>query len=369
MFDNKQYKENLQAIASLSNLFSDSKTPFLHYRAAENIFCKAFEVENLSRDDTSYDARKEKLGIGLKTFIIPTKSENKKEKIAEFNNLSHILNPLKSNLDSLVRTLAEMRNERIQVTNRIYNIEKGIYHCIARQAECLKIFEENYIPIDTLKLRDIFETKAGVSFCDDENKYSYNFSKSTLFKNFCIPKNCISIPVKIIEDPYNLLLEIYKNQTTIFTKNEEYPFVILPLYSTKKDKKEVHARSGLNQWNAGGRKRDVGEVYIPVPKKIHQIHPDFFPPRDTSFQLRIPTGETLIAKLCQENSKALMTNPNNSLSNWLLRKVLKLKEGELLEYSKLEKIGIDSVKITKIDKNDFKIHFSSLDSFEYFLEN
>ena len=38
MFENKKYKENLQAVASLSNLFSKSKTPFLHYRAAENIY-------------------------------------------------------------------------------------------------------------------------------------------------------------------------------------------------------------------------------------------------------------------------------------------------------------------------------------------
>ena len=63
MFENKKYKENLQAVASLSNLFSKSKTPFLHYRAAENIFCRSFGLENLSRDDTSYDAKKEELGI------------------------------------------------------------------------------------------------------------------------------------------------------------------------------------------------------------------------------------------------------------------------------------------------------------------
>ena len=370
MFENKKYKENLQAVASLSNLFSKSKTPFLHYRAAENIFCRSFGLENLSRDDTSYDAKKEELGIGLKTFIVSNKNETKKEKIAEFNSLGHMLTPLISNLDLFVKTLTEMRNERIQVANRIYNIKKGIYHCVARKSECLKIFEESYIPINTIKLKNISKTKAGISFCDDKNEYYYNFSKSTLFKKFIVPQNCISIPVKILEDPYSLLLEIYQNQASIFSKNEdEYPFVILPLYSTEKQQKIVHTKSGLNQWNAGGRFRNKGEVYIPVPSIIHKINSNFFPPRDISFQLEVPTGEKLNAKLCQENSKALMTNPNNALSGWILREVLKIKEGEVLEYSKLEKIGLDSVKITKIGKNYFKINFSGLDSFENFLES
>lgn len=37
------YKNYLTALASLSGLFSDSKIPYLHYRTAENIFCKSFE--------------------------------------------------------------------------------------------------------------------------------------------------------------------------------------------------------------------------------------------------------------------------------------------------------------------------------------
>ena len=76
-----------------------------------------------------------------------------------------MLTPLISNLDLFVKTLTEMRNERIQVANRIYNIKKGIYHCIARKSECLKIFEESYIPINTIKLKNISKTQAGISFC------------------------------------------------------------------------------------------------------------------------------------------------------------------------------------------------------------
>src|SRR5690625_7356534 len=88
-------------------------------------------------------------------------------------------------------------------------------------------------------------------------------------------------------------------------------------------------KSGLKQWNAGGRNRDSNEVYIPIPIYIHQNYPNFFPPRDIHFNLILPHGETLVAKVCQDNSKALMTTPNTALSNWLLRNILNLEEGEL----------------------------------------
>jgi len=59
-----------------------------------------------------------------------------------------------------------------------------------------------------------------------------------------------------------------------------------------------------------------------------------------------------------------MTNPNKALSDWLLRKVLKLKEYEILTYEKLKIIGIDSVRITKIDTENYKIDFAKINSFE-----
>src|SRR5690625_5552480 len=76
MFFNNQTKEEqlhyiklLQTVGSLSNLFSESKTPALNYRAAENVFCKALNANNLARGDVSFDAFKGDIGIGIKTFI------------------------------------------------------------------------------------------------------------------------------------------------------------------------------------------------------------------------------------------------------------------------------------------------------------
>ena len=64
----KEYKRNLELIGSLSNLFSESDVPFLHYRIAETLFCKSFDAEDLSRSDLSADAKKGEIGIGIKTF-------------------------------------------------------------------------------------------------------------------------------------------------------------------------------------------------------------------------------------------------------------------------------------------------------------
>ena len=50
-----------------------------------------------------------------------------------------------------------------------------------------------------------------------------------------------------------------------------------------------------------------------------------------------------------------MTNPNRALSDWLLRKVLQLKEGELATMEKLDKLGFDSVIILKDENENFKI--------------
>ncbi|KAK3604869.1 hypothetical protein CHS0354_000532 [Potamilus streckersoni] len=345
----------------------ESKIPFLYYRVAENVFCKAFSAENLSRDDLAYDARKGNLGIGLKTFI--DKGSNL-EKVAEFNAFSNQLRSLQGK--SLAIKLSELRNARILFANRTYGIDNGIYHCVARGEKALNIFETIYDLIDTENIRNVISKVASITFEDGKNDYSFNFSKTTLYKRFVAPQNTISVDIDILDDPLELILQLDKQKGLVATKFEipGVDFVTLPLYSLKEsttNKKVVSQKSGLNQWNAGGRKRDVGEVYIPIPIQIHKRYPDFFPDRETPFNLHIPTGEVLNAKVCQENGKALMTNPNRALSDWLLRKVLSLKEGELLTYEKLSTLGIDSVRISKIDRRNFKIDFTKLDNYEVFI--
>lgn len=76
------YKAMLALIGSLSNLFADSDKLMLYYRAHENVFCKYFEADNLSREDCSADAAKGPIGIGLKTWV-----GRDDQKVAEFGRL------------------------------------------------------------------------------------------------------------------------------------------------------------------------------------------------------------------------------------------------------------------------------------------
>lgn len=62
-----------------------------------------------------------------------------------------------------------------------------------------------------------------------------------------------------------------------------------------------------------------------------------------------------------------MTNPNKALSDWLLRKIFQLKEGELATYERLNLLGFDSVMVTKDSEGKFFIDKAAIDSYERFI--
>ena len=158
-------------------------------------------------------------------------------------------------------------------------------------------------------------------------------------------------------------------------------FVILPLYSTRGVTKTVEAASGINQWNAGGRQRKYGEAYIPIPALVHRLAPGFFPDRDKPFELVLPNStEPVNAKVCQQGSKALMSNPNDRLCRWLY-KVIDSKFSdydfdrpparEPFTYSDLQKVGRDSVIVIKDRTSShlkYEIRFAELGRFEEFID-
>ena len=362
--NNGEYLKLLSAISKLSGLFSESNIPFINYRIAENIFCSSFNATNLSRSDIAFDAKYQTLGIGLKTFI--SLNDNSREKVAEFNQQAKLLSGLTGK--KLALKIAENRNKRIAFAKRFHGIENSLYHIVARREKELLLFETDYNYIDTNNIKLLKNKDSSLFFEDGKNEYSFNYSKSTLFRKFIIPQKVFKLPIEIIEDPFDLLMNLFEKRKLDKKKSPKLlEYVILPLYGMKDKKKFVFEKSGLNQWNAGGRKRDFGEVYIPIPKEIHNKFPNFFPERDIEFQLEIPTGQILKASVCQDNSKALMTNPNNALSDWLLRKVFDLKEGELATIEKMDELGFDSVIIEKIGKNIYKIDKAKSESYSDFI--
>ena len=253
------------------------------------------------------------------------------------------------------------------MANELYGIQDAIYHCIARRTNELLLFETGYEKINIEKICDIKNTNASLSFNDGLGEYFFNYSKSVLQKRFCLPPNPIRLDITILDNPLEILLSIQNGiiKEGFKPKIAGRDYVVLPLYSTKDSHKIVPEKSGLNQWNALGRKRSYGEVYIPVPRFIHEYCPQFFPPRDRVFALKTPLGESLNAKICQDGGKALMSNPNTALAKWLLHAALRLKEGELATYEQMQNLGFDSVVIFK--NNDiFSIDIRGLGSYEKF---
>jgi hypothetical protein len=355
------YEDYLKTVGSLSNLFSESAIPYLYYRLAEKVFCKAFEADDLSRSDVAIDAKKDGLGIGLKTFLLGNSKSF--QKVAEFNADRHLYDLLPT--AKKIKKIAELRNERVGFAERSHGLKSSIYHCVVRKEGKFLLYEEKMDYVNISKILITKETKSAIHFNDGNNHYSFSLSKSTLLKKFIVKNPSQEFKVDIFKDPLEEIQKLVKKSKLNKPQKIYKDTVFLPLYG--KDK-TVFTSSGLNQWNAKGRKRNINETYIPVPALLHKLKPNFFPPRDTHFDLKFPDGTHMKAKICQQGGKALMSDPNSHLGEWILRKVLKFPEGKLLNYRKLEEIGIDSVRIDKINDGTFEINFSALDSYENWVE-
>ncbi|WP_061313255.1 restriction endonuclease PLD domain-containing protein [Clostridium botulinum] len=362
-----KYKNMLTAMATLSKLSSESSIPYLGYREVENIYCKAFDAENISRVDCSADAAKNGVGVGIKTFI--EGNGKSLQKVAEFNKDMDMFRGKTPR--EVVNIISNLRNERINATKRIYGLTNMIYHCVVRSVGQIKVFE---CPMDLINIKTIknisFSSKNTITFEDNLNEYSINISKSTLYKRFLTKDVLLEFSVEILQDPYEVITNLLNTDRAILkfaSIVEEKEHIFLPLYSDRGGR-NVSEKSGLNQWNAGGRKRNPNEVYIPIPAWIHQRFNGFFPSKDKVFDLILPDKSVISAKVCQDGGKALMSNPNQDLGKWILRNVMNLGEKELLTYERLVELGVDSVVIYKENSKKYSIDFTTLGSFDRFKE-
>lgn len=384
----KAYKDMLALIGSLSRLFSTAEEPYLYYRAHENIFAKYFEVENNSRSDDSADAcdLKSGLGIGLKTWV-----GQDNQKVAEFGRLR----PAYAGLEGidLITAISEYRNLRIRTTMNIHGLKNMIYHIVKRVPHAMRIYEVafDYIDIDHIVIDEKRGNANSTYFSDGKHTYHFSRSKNTLYMIFDDMELLDEFEVTIYDDPYEVLSasvtesknqeELLSTKETLLHLKKTTPWLCLRLYSTKADgTKFVAEKSGLNQWNGArssyktdkttGKRikvketpRDINELYIPYPVEDRR-RGAFFPPRDTPFDLKMPDGTWISAKVCQQDGKAIMSNPNNLLGKWLLRDVLELQEGTRITYEMLKEYGIDSVMFTKLDEGKYSIDFCELGTYE-----
>lgn len=382
----EDYKEMLSIIGSLSNLFADSSTPMLYYRAHENVFCKYFEADNLGREDCSADASKDRIGIGLKTW-----TGRDDQKVAEFGRLRPAYEHL-TGMD-LVKEIAKYRNERIRITKKMHGLTDMCYHIVKRTENEMQIYEcsFDYIDIDNIVLDEKRGNANNTYFSDGKHVYHFSMSKNTLFMIFDDMELMDSFGVNILEDPFTVLKNMKDHVNSGISVNVNKPRLCLRLYAVNRDgTKYVPEKSGLNQWNASGRVRDPNEIYIPYLTEDRNRSVDFFPNRDEPFTLLLPDGTEMSAKVCQRAftkvsperyalltpeekeredarakvGKSIMSNPNKALGKWLLRDVFELPEKTLVTYDMLRIFGVDSVMFTKLEEKKYRIDFCVLGTYE-----
>jgi DNA-directed RNA polymerase subunit L len=356
-----QYEHWLKTFGSLSKLFSESEKPYLEYRLVENLFCNIFGAKNVSRSDLAIDAIYENsstglLGINIKTFVYRPIA---REKIAEFN-AHHAQFTELLDKERIIR-IAQLRNQRLQFVQENYQLSKLLYHCVVRNQNQIEIneYQINFIQTDNITVTE--QTESSINFTDSHQSYSFVNAKSTLYTYFDCQKPLHRFNVQIVDNPF-AEFEKHFGQQPLLQK------IFLPLYSTRSHIKEVPVRSGLNQWNASGRERHYDEAYIPIPLWIHRVFKNFFPPIDKPFTLHLPDNRSILVKVCQDGGKALMSNPNKLLGEWLLRGFMKISYGQLVTYDLLKAVGVDSVIIEKYDDETFGIDFAPIDAYENFEE-
>lgn len=363
----EEYGKYLKNIALLSRLFSESETPYIHYRTTEYLYCKLFKADNISRSDVTIDAKNKKLGIGIKTFTYTGKRSQ--EKIAEFNEALKEF----SSLDDLnkVKKVSELRNKRIELVERLFNVDETIYHCIGRKNGKIFVFETpmHKINLEEIKITKNFRSQNVINFEDGLDNYSFNVSKSTLYKYFEATKDntVLEIEIDMLTDPLESIKKLLEDKI-VKTKTNNHR-VVLPLYSYNSDRQpHVFEKSGLNRWNANGekRKRRYGEAEIGIRSDIRELVHSILPPRNKPFAAVLPNGHEMLLKVSQDDGKALMSNPETALGEWLLSEVLDLKDNEVLTYSRLIELGIDSVELS-YREGVWYMNFCEVGSFEKFL--
>ena len=409
--DLDKYFKYVELVGSLSRLCSDNERPYIDYRTAEHFFCSCVHPEfnpvDLTRDDTSFDAsivtNGRRVGVGIKTFVGQmVKGRYKDEKVAEFAKKSQTGNFNSLSDEDVAHVVSEWRNEAIRVDAANYNVDiaESFYHCLIRVPGAVFFHEEPYpviqmtgiIPTDRNgRPTNGFEKKkqGTVYFSDGVHSYRYSRSKNVLYKRFHETSfsNTGEHPILIAEDPVKLLEEMM---------GRGRPSLLLPVNPRQSDKRpivilelSVQPKSGLNQWNAAGRKRKFAEAYIPVPSWINDQYPTFFPrsinekgkPEGEKFNLKLPDDSVISAKLCQANLKALMSDPNEALLHWLYRildgsfeqaeaKRFHPETGGNVPYTKedLERIGRDSVAVIKNSDESFELELLPIGAFEVFRE-
>lgn len=406
--DSKKYEYYLKAVGSLSGLFSDNPTPLINYRTAEKLFNMQSGAKDVGRQDGSFDSKlqvsaNQSVGVGVKTFTTNSPNDSSTEKIAEFSKPAFVKSLAVLAGKELALAVGEFRNMRVtsDALQLGIDLSDSYYHCLVRVPGAVVLHEEPYELVD---LDNLYPTDARgkaikdwsadldghVYFGDGINLYTFHRGKNVLQKRFNLTKGFTSDPINIgiLSNAFEKIAKVFGviSLEDIVSEVGSVPVsnqhntakerVVLPLYSP--GKLVVHESSGINSWNAAGRPRKFGEAYIPIPALVHKLVPEFFPPKDQKFTIALPNGGVISAKVCQQGSKALMSDPNTAICFWLYELIdgdiekakLRVETSTPYTYEDLVKIGKDAVAVSKSDTIgvDYNLELVAIGEYESFIE-
>jgi hypothetical protein len=132
------------------------------------------------------------------------------QKVAEFNSEHYLFKDL-SGVDKLIK-VCELRNDRIETTKRIFDLDALMYHCVTRKEKGILVYETPMDPVRISRIKNIKERRNIIGFDDGVNEYSFNVTKSTLYKRFATTKTLLDFPVEILENPFDSLEMLLKGE-------------------------------------------------------------------------------------------------------------------------------------------------------------
>lgn len=425
-----EYIHYLQIFGALSGLFKDNQEgtnankPYLYYRNHEQLYARVFEVSDLTRKDSAFDALAKidgkNIGIGLKTWIHTR--DLTYQKVAEFNKLAPTeIYPLiaEGNPGDVIKKVSQLRNDRMWLDKRLYETKEGddIYHFVTRDSNEMNIVETSYdlIQLDSLKL--ISSNGKTYYFSDGKRNYRFYSSKSVLLEEFDASDSSIitSVPIKQFENPFELIgsIRLPQNESPTLIK----PDLILPLYSylgskVRGDRRaDVPQGAGINKWHRVNSINRPWDIEIRIPKWIHEKFPTWFFDHNfiegtllmkkqqvsfvsenpdhyrvknsnslnyVDFILEMPSGKRVGASVNGENGKNLQSKKSKDLGHWLLSTVFGVPKyvmenkhsHDIITMEKLEELGIDSIRLRMIDEKNriIAIDVAEIGAFEEFSE-
>lgn len=405
--ERRQYVKFLQAYGSLTALFlqkGSAEVPYLDSKFQETIYGKVFESQNTDIGNTPHDIVStfggERIGIGLKTW---TRSRGSFQKVMQLKSYKKEIDAVGDDPFDVAYTVSKIKNDRLFMDYERLGLSKtsNIYHYVTRDDDSFTIQETSYPVVSLNAINNVCKSKSSISWSDGIKDYKYTLGDSTIWMFFDKSREDTVVvdqfQVEIMDDPFSFLLRAYDDlyqHLYVANQNNSIDVAYLPLYSYSKG--EVEAKSGLNAWNGapknkgGNTPRPLGEIYIPVPMEFHKKFPNFFTDnifdnikekRPVEFTLILPNGVEMPGRLTGDNMKNFQSGSNTirkpdgsrwgqaDLGNWLLVKVLGLRDRQLVTRAWLDERGVDSVKLwhDKCNKSRIYIDFAESGSFDEFM--